>query len=482
MLSCAMNLVNRNQLLVKVDHLDSIAQFRSVHVCDDVLLIDGEAEAVERFRRSASCLQSLDCRYPQSPWRREYRYLGDVSVNTPFRFDLRLTRELSTEYSLQADLPEGVHFEKGILSGLVLEATPILDLRLTASEAQRKISTRYQIRFYEGQNRALSYTDGHYLRYGYGEDLVDYDPSKTYFRLFESSGSELQSPFTEAQRAARRIETQAQGQPIVLFVSGGIDSQSMVQAFVAAGVRFQAVLMVDAHGCNADDVFYARRFFHHLQKPLTEFTLDFAAFIRSYQYVEMANRYRFNNPEYGILLHMMDRFPGFPVYAGRPISISHARTGEPVVGLAVDETWSRSRYMERNRHQGCPEFLIHTPELMESFLQVPMAKSFPRGQEWIYPRKIDLLREGGFNVEWAPPVKLTGFENLEHQFANSEMGNELWLHHRGPLKLRYPNGAFRNAIPIVNGRIGSSQPVLLKTYEDGFSFKYLMTNKIQDFH
>jgi hypothetical protein len=92
------------------------------------------------------------------------------------------------------------------------------------------------------------------------------------------------------------------------------------------------------------------------------------------------------------------------------------------------------------------------------------------------------LKEGGFDIELAPPVKLTGFENMMDYFPSDHFGNDLWLHHRGPLKFRFPNGPLRNAIPVKDGRIGPLHPVTLKTYEDGFSFRYLEENKIQEYH
>ncbi|MBC7465557.1 MAG: hypothetical protein H7256_06150 [Bdellovibrio sp.] len=91
--------------------------------------------------------------------------------------------------------------------------------------------------------------------------------------------------------------------------------------------------------------------------------------------------------------------------SGRPISIGQADSGQQVVGLAADETYSRARFLERTGQSACPEFLIYNRELLQSFL----------------------------NTDFAPPVKLTGFENLYKHFQETEFGNEIWLHHRGPL-------------------------------------------------
>lgn len=454
-----------------------------IHVCKDTYLIAGDQPQIQKFVDSKECIDSTACHFPQDKWKIEYRYLGDHQVGQKIKFDLRLKEsESNITYLCRTRLPQGLKYEDGHLTGTVNDETDILHLDIEAVTPLGSSQATYMIRFYQGVNKAKSFLADNYLKLGFGPNLIDYDPTQIYFRNFNGVTDLVDSPLEEAKLAAKKIHAKAAGKKIYLFISGGVDSQAMVQSFVQAAVPFQVVLMVDPNGCNKDDVHFARLFVKKMNLNLLEYTLDFVEFIRSYRYVEMAKKFRFNNPEYGVLLHLMQQFDGYGVYAGRPISISHAPTGEQVVGLAVDETWSRARFLERTGLDGCPEFLIHTPELMQSFLNTEYAKNYPLKTDWNYDSKLKLLKQGGFNIESAPPAKFTGFENLYSYFQDTEFGNEIWLHHRGPLKLRFPNPQFRNAIQIQHGQVIQNQKLITKPYEDGFSYNYLLKNPISSFH
>jgi hypothetical protein len=373
---------------------------RAMHVCLQTFMIEGPRALVERYLASDNCLDARDTLFPKCEWRRDYKYLGDIHVGTEVAYDLRLQEDLGHTYHLVGDPPPGFAFHGGILKGTAKNPSPILDIKIEARHIDSNLERgrTFQIRFFEGQSGARSFTDQDYIRWGYGPQLIDYDPSLVYFRNFQSSGKTLSTPFEEAKEAARRIQKQANGKPIHLLVSGGIDSQSMTQAFVAAGVPFTGILMIDRRGCNAQDVHYAKLYYQKIGRNLRCLDVDFAAYIRSYDYVDMALTYRFNNPEYGLLLNLMNVDDCFPVYAGRPISISTNLSGDQVIGLAVDETWSRARFLERTRREGCAEFLVHTAELMESFLSLDYARNVPKGRGWTYNDKLMLLKEGGFDI------------------------------------------------------------------------------------
>lgn len=455
---------------------------KSVHVCNQTYLIVGAYADVEAFLKAHPELPTTDCHFPKDIWKTEYRYLGDFQINQPIQLDLRLIENTQAySYSCVGQLPTGLIFHNGFLTGQASEATPIIHFFVHAENGDKNFEIKYMIRFFESVNSAKSFTDQDFVKLGYGDKLVDYNPSEIYYRVFATKKSNL-SALEEAKLAAKKIFAKAAGKTVFLFISGGVDSQSMTQAFVQAKVPFQAILMVDKNGCNAADVVSARRFTKKLNVSVTEFEFDYIQFIKNYSYVEMAKTYRFNNPEYGILLHLMDRFKGYGVYAGRPISIGTVVSGEQVIGLAGDETWSKARYLERTGQDGCPEFLIHTPELVDSFLNTQYAKNYPATSKWNYESKVKLLREAGFDVEEAPSEKFTGFENLYQYFAETSFGNEIWLHHRGPLKLMFPHAKFRNAIQVQQGQIVSNQKLILKPHEDGFSFNYLKKNSITSFH
>ena len=453
------------------------------HVCNDTYLIDGPSQELEYFFNSSHCIDYKDCLFPESDWVQDYCYLGDIHIFQNVKFDLRLNGDSFYEYQVISKLPKGLFFSNGLLFGASEEETEVIDIEVVAIRSKYKVRYRkFQIRFYKGINKAKSYTFEDYLSFGYGENLVDYDPTQVYYRIIKESVSKSKiSPMKAAQDAAIKIHQEANGKKIELYVSGGVDSQCMAQSFINAKVPFQPVLMIDEGGSNEEDVHYCRKFFTKQSIELKEFTVSYKDYIQSYKYLNLAMKYRFNNPEYGLLLELMNNKDAFPVYAGRPISVSHGRDGRVGLGLAVDETLSRARFLERERRNGCPEFLIYTKELIESFLNDSYIKNFSE-DKWLYKNKVEMLEAAGFDVSCAPSKKYTGFEKLGMQFSEDHFGHDLWLHHRGPLKYRFQNSSQRNVIPLNEKGIGDWKDVILKSYEDGFSYSYIQKNMIEDFH
>jgi hypothetical protein len=473
--------------MISNENIEKVAQFGvKLHLAfGNTFVIVGNETQAEKMASSGLVTDLIPHPFPLSPFKRGYEYLGDLPINVRVKMDLSLLEKSQGDrYWIEGDLPMGFVFSDGILEGTSREPTGILHFTLMVETRQGTLSKQYMLRFYEGKNRSRTFTDNDYIRVGFGPEFVDYDPSQVYYRLVpDALPSVTESPFEYAKAAARKIYASAGSKPIVLMVSGGIDSQCLMQSFLAAGVPFQAVFMRDKNNINRLDAHYLSKFVEKTGAPVQIIEEDFVSYIRSHRYLPMAYKYRFNNPEYGLLLSLMDKFPNaYPVYAGRPISVSSGPQGERVLGLCGDETWSKARYLERNGREGAVEFLIHTPELMASFLKLKAALTFPTGNDWLYLNKLDLLREGGFDISLAPPIKATGFEEFFKHFPETPYGNQIWSIHRGPLKSLFPNPPERNSILLKDGNIADDGLRLRRDYPDGFSYEYLTKHSCSMFH
>lgn len=462
-----------NQDFVKVDY-------------SSILMSESNPHFLE-ISKSPSVKNIRELEHPKTIWKQDYKYLGDHPINEDIKFDLRLINKSQWHYHIVEQLPEGLNFINGVLEGKSKDETKIRNLTViaTSPDKTQTLQQRFQIRFYEKVCSSKSFLHNDFLKLGYGNQMIDYGRDLIFYRNFDPPqlNRKLGTPIEEASIAAKLIGERAGNKDINLLISGGIDSQCMIQSFLKGNVDFNAVIAVDVNGVNKDDLEYARLVAKKYQIKLKEIPFDYLKYIRNYDYLNSSLSYRFNNPEYGIILSFMDLFEGFPVYAGRPISVSKDKSGtKRVIGLAVDETWSRARFLEREGRDGCPEFLIHTPELISSFLKTEFSQSFPTGAQWNYPEKLKLLESGGFDTSLAPPVKFTGFERLHDQFDSDDFGNKLWVEHRGPLKLRFPNPSYRNAVKIEQNDIGDPNDVILKPYPDGFGFNYVKNIGVENFH
>lgn len=473
------------QAILSSSQVDEIRRrgYTPYQLCDRSYLFEATKEQMAGLFADGKILKYEKSPFPRSEFRREYEYLGDFPTGSNVFFDLRLKEsDENCSYTLSGDLPAGLVFMNGLLYGRAQERTDIVHLTVAARKGGVERAKSFMIRFFTDINRASTFSKDEFLTAGCGKALIDYDPQMTHYRHIQLPLPPPVEPRIAARNAALWAREQAGNLPIVLFSSGGIDSQCMIQAFIDAGVEFKCVFVSDTFGTNHKvDLHYFRKFIEHRPVPHEIVPFEFARFIENYEYVPMAHRYRFNNPEYGILLHMMDMFPDvYPVYAGRPIGASPHSESSDVLSLCGDENLSKARYLERNGRKGCIEFISCTAELVSSFLEMPSIRNHGFGLNWNYDDKIVLLKEAGFDVTHAPPIKGTGFEDLIDRFKNDDFGNTLWTHHRGPLKYLYPNPVRRNGIGLRHGQI-TADPIL-RAFDDGFSYSYVTSNDVGKFH
>lgn len=96
---------------------------------------------------------------------------------------------------------------------------------------------------------------------------------------------------TEALRAAKEIARTAAQREILLFLSGGMDSETVAQVFLRAGVRFRPVVICFENDLNKHDVEPALKYCQsHGLKPLV-ISFELGKFIRSKWAKDVAKRY-----------------------------------------------------------------------------------------------------------------------------------------------------------------------------------------------
>ena len=102
--------------------------------------------------------------------------------------------------------------------------------------------------------------------------------------------------------AYRRYRTDAAhhlatGKKIVLAISGGVDSQAMLQSFTEAGIDFDIASMVFEREFNSQDMDFARAVARKYNKDLVEVKLDVFKFLH-YHLDSYAEKYQCNSPQF----------------------------------------------------------------------------------------------------------------------------------------------------------------------------------------
>ncbi|MBY0420212.1 MAG: hypothetical protein K2W88_19350, partial [Pararheinheimera sp.] len=74
------------------------------------------------------------------------------------------------------------------------------------------------------------------------------------FTVVQPSTVKPHKPFEEAVRSAILISERSPDKKISLCLSGGMDSECMLMAYMAAGVKFEVAIMRFKDGLNAHDI------------------------------------------------------------------------------------------------------------------------------------------------------------------------------------------------------------------------------------
>lgn len=247
------------------------------------------------------------------------------------------------------------------------------------------------------------------------------------------------TPFEEAVKAARQIHKD-QSLPLSLCLSGGVDSECMLRAFVKAEVPFRTFIFRYRrqgrwqkdwnHHDTRNALELCRRF--GIEPFCVEVqTLDY---FRSGQVFQDSQDYLCPSPQLCLHIHMLKKIPGCPIFAWNAPNFESysAPSGHQYgVGLPGFKYFSYQRYFDRAQREGIPFFFLYTPELLYSFLRLPTFQKLLKNKsaQGSPQLKWDLYTEGGFTLE-NPRPKFTGFEQLriylDQQAKNFDQFNLLY--------------------------------------------------------
>lgn len=223
--------------------------------------------------------------------------------------------------------------------------------------------------------------------------------------------------FEEAVLSAKLIfkNSQNQSQKISLCLSGGIDSEAMLQAFAAAQVDFNICILKFENNLNDFDISTNIKICVNLNLEYKLIELDVIRFFESGDYLSYGHKYRCQSPQLAVHLWLLDQIDGLPVLGGNPFIKSNVNGRSFFIGLPGDLHCTYFRYFNINNREGVPWFFIYSPELCASFFKLPTSQklhkiSIQPGQ-YTYLHKCQLYIEAGFKVQ-PRTDKYTGFESL----------------------------------------------------------------------
>lgn len=284
----------------------------------------------------------------------------------------------------------------------------------------------------------LGYKD--WIRYGWTKNLNSVHTDYASF-VIDYSNYNIQKQYTAIDSALYTVHkiVEEYPPPYTLMCSGGVDSQSMLYAWLKSGQDFTVIstryvsngVWFNDYDLNDLDKFATK---HNIQIKYID--LDILNFLEN-ELSHIAKKYDCDSPQICTHIRMTDSIDrGTILFSGNV-------TG-PDYGNTLDYTlMGMHRFalsLKEQRHV-IPFFFIHTPELVYSFTSAYLTPEEKRVEN-----KFTVYSKNGFDIV-KPDKKYTGFESLKNyydQFQNRVDARSKLLYSSMPSKrvfdllFRYP--------------------------------------------
>lgn len=280
----------------------------------------------------------------------------------------------------------------------------------------------------------------------YDEVEVDVNLSENFFETLRFDHNSIKK--YRVQAAIEAVKTL--GKHPAICISGGVDSQAMLQCFVESGCAFDAYTMVFKNDLNIHDVEYARKIANNYNIELREIEVDIKRFLirENYNY---GIRYKCPSPHFNTQFKLFDFLKNYG-HSGICVSgdgISH-----------IDDDWGQNihynshcfiNYSEINKipiignflsfyPQLCWAISLQTRQLVLPDLFAPKQDNLNlKEQKMRYYDKINGYIRSGFKII-PQDNKYTGYELVKKEFEKiSGNPEEFEFRFRIPLqeKLNY---------------------------------------------
>ncbi len=350
-------------------------------------------------------------------------FIGD---NFEFNFSQKIG-ELITCTGL---LPLGIHLYDNALKGSVhanAEAR-FYNAKLTGSRGELDI----EFNILEKRN---SYTHNNHMQYGYGPHMKawTYDRPTTFKWIFgKPERTQIGNMLEEGIKAAKLIEQKANGKPIALLMSGGIDSDGLAYCFHQAGVAFTPINLrykVKNHYINDFDFQFVEPLCKKMGYAAPKFIdLDVVdTYLHDKNWMPYVEDYGIHRPEFVLLLKGLEQVIQqgyFPALSGTPtLYFPHYHTGPDANGkffmppfLLHDSFFSYHRMFDKYKVEGVGHFMYYTPELFYSQLQNEYVRGLvEKNLPTFYDERVAHYNTGGIVVD-RKPDKYNGFEEMYRAF------------------------------------------------------------------
>lgn len=282
--------------------------------------------------------------------------------------------------------------------------------------------------------------------------------------LFTNIPSDSYSAYDAAKLTARNISEMHDGK-ITLCLSGGLDSQAMLAAFIASGCKFSVSVLKFSQNLNAHDIEFVKDFCDHLNIPYKVVDVDVIRFFESGMYFDIAIQAKTNSPQFALFAWFADQLDSVPVFSGQAWTVCPpkdeflrsdqlaSRNNETDMYIPALKEYAAENYLALKDRKCISHFFSFEEKLLKSFWtnkyilnDTPLDFELHKSYQFKY---FSYLHSGFPLVAPSRMLKLNGFERLLQYFSrkfnssNHYYFNELF---RLPLEKLIPK---REEIKII---------------------------------
>lgn len=245
-----------------------------------------------------------------------------------------------------------------------------------------------------------------WIYYGWGPDLLDNWDDALPLHMEYHVNKEKIRPVNAAVIAVNRIVSEYPS-PYVLMCSGGIDSQTMIWAWVLSGQEFTVASVrykIDDQVYNDHDLVQLEMFCKQHSISIEYLDFDITNFLET-RLKEVSDEYDCDSPQICTHMAMSEMIEqGTIMFSGNFLSRSGVGLNYTLLG--------QDRYAKKvstEHRKIIPSFLAHDSDFSSSFLK------YHDSLHTIYPDKVAVLHNTGFPV--IPQLaKYTGFEKIKDYY------------------------------------------------------------------
>jgi hypothetical protein len=220
-------------------------------------------------------------------------------------------------------------------------------------------------------------THNNHFQFGWGDDVFNTDNKFGEFWTKYGRAEYIPTSFREECVRAAKLIAESTNRPLLLCLSGGINSEIMARSFIEAGVPFEVVILNYNYRfttcINDHETKHAVQFVIENNLTCHQATLDIEDYFKN-SLPELCSRYKTNKLSKLIVCEIIKQFPTYHcVMGGDEMLLQRHRTNgrpgrsgvyaeEELVNIAAIETAANCESTISSR------FFIYTPEIMLSYL------------------------------------------------------------------------------------------------------------------